>query len=98
MDMVVVNKVIRKYQTATCEQLRQERAQGQGKRKPQMELAAIQMLRQDPQMQQAFFNQIAAPVVNKMFEWNDPMMSGRLKANDALHRRFDRIWSSPSHT
>ena len=24
--------------------------------------------REDPQMRQAFFNQIAAPIVNKMFE------------------------------
>ena len=67
MDMMA-NKVIQKYQTATCEQLWQERAQGQGKPKPQMEQDAIQMLRQDPQMRQAFFNQVSAPIVNKMFE------------------------------
>ena len=67
MDMMA-NKVIQKYQTATCEQLWQERAQGNGKPKPQMEQDAIQMLRQDPQMRQAFFNQVAAPIVNKMFE------------------------------
>jgi hypothetical protein len=67
MDMIA-NKVIQKYQTSTCEQLWQERAQGKGKPKPQMEQDAIQMLRQDPQMRQAFFNQVAAPMVNKMFE------------------------------
>jgi len=67
MDMMA-NKVIQKYQTATCEQLWQERAQGKAKPKPQMEQDAIQMLRQDPQMRQAFFNQVAAPIVNKMFE------------------------------
>ena len=67
MDMMA-NKVIQKYQTSTCEQLWQERAQGQGKPKPQMEQDAIQMLRQDPQMRQAFFNQVSAPIVNKMFE------------------------------
>lgn len=68
MMNMVANKVIQKYQTATCEQLWQERAQGQGKPKPQMEQDAIQMLRQDPQMRQAFLNQVAAPVANKMFE------------------------------
>ena len=67
MDMIA-NKVIQKYQTSTCEQLWQERAQGKAKPKPQMEQDAIQMLRQDAQMRQAFFNQVAAPIVNKMFE------------------------------
>ena len=51
-----------------CQQLWQEKAQGQGKPKPEMEQRAIQMLRQDPQMRQAFFNKVAAPIVNKMFE------------------------------
>ena len=67
MDMVA-DKVIQKYQSSTCEQLWQERAQGQGQPKPEMEQRAIQMLKQDPQMRQAFFNKISAPIVNKMFE------------------------------
>ena len=28
----------------------------------------MQMLKQDAQMRQAFFNKVAAPIVNKMFE------------------------------
>ena len=64
----VAGKVIQKYQTASCEQLWQEKAQGQGQPKPEMEQRAIQMLQQDPQMRQAFFNEVAAPIVNKMFE------------------------------
>ena len=64
----VADKVIEKYQTATCEQLWQEKAQGQGKPKPDMEQRAVQVLKQDPQMRQAFFNKVAAPIVNKMFE------------------------------
>jgi hypothetical protein len=67
MDMVA-NKVIQKYQTSTCEQLWQERAQGQGKPKPEMEQRAIKLLREDPQMRQAFFDKVAGPIVNKMFE------------------------------
>jgi hypothetical protein len=67
MDMVA-DKVIKKYQSSTCEQLWQERAQGQGKPKPEMEQRAIGMLKQDPQMRTAFFNKVAAPIVNKMFE------------------------------
>jgi hypothetical protein len=67
MDMVA-NKVIQKYQGSTCEQLWQERAQGQGKPKPEMEQRAINLLREDPQMRQAFFDKVAGPIVNKMFE------------------------------
>ena len=64
----VAEKVIQKYQTASCQQLWQEKAQGQGQPKPEAEQRAIQMLQQDPQMRQAFFNKISAPIVNKMFE------------------------------
>ena len=67
MDLVA-NKVIQKYQGSTCEQLWQERAQGQGKPKPEMEQRAINLLREDPQMRQAFFDKVAGPIVNKMFE------------------------------
>ena len=64
----VADRVIQTYQTSTCEQLWQERAQKQGQPKPEMEQRAIQMLRNDPQMRAAFFNKVSAPIVNKMFE------------------------------
>ena len=64
----VADKVIQKYQTSTCEQLWQEKAQGQGQPKPEMEQRAIKALQSDPQMRQAFFAKISAPIVNKMFE------------------------------
>jgi len=67
MDMVA-NKVIQKYQNATCEQLWQEKAQGQGKPKSPEERRAIELLRSDPQMQAAFFSKISAPVLTKMFQ------------------------------
>jgi transposase-like protein len=67
MDQVAA-KVIQKYQSSTCQQLWQEKAQGQGQPKPEMEQRAITMLQQDPQMRQAFFAKISAPIVNKMFE------------------------------
>lgn len=66
MDMVA-NKVIQKYQNSSCEQLWQQRAQSQGQPKSMEEQRAISMLQNDPQMRQAFFNQIAGPVMNKMF-------------------------------
>jgi hypothetical protein len=64
----VANKVVQKYQTSTCEQLWQEKAQKQGQPKPEMEQRAINALKGDPQMRQAFFNKVSAPIVNKMFE------------------------------
>ena len=64
----VADKVIQKYQTSTCEQLWQEKAQKQGQPKPEMEQRAIQALKGDPQMRQAFFNKVSGPIVNKMFE------------------------------
>ena len=64
----IAQKVIQKYQQSTCEQLWQERAQKDKAAPPPMEQEAIQMLKGDPQMRQAFINKIAAPIANKMFE------------------------------
>jgi hypothetical protein len=62
----IANKVIAKYQNSTCEQLWQQKAK---KASPsQQEQNAIQMLKGDPQMRQAFIGKIAAPIANKMFE------------------------------
>jgi hypothetical protein len=63
MDMVV-NKVIGKYQSASCEQLWQQK----GAPKSQEEQRAINFLRNDPRARTEFINKIAGPVVNKMFE------------------------------
>ena len=63
LDMMA-ERVIQKYQNATCEQLWESR----GKPKSQQEQDLIQMLRGDQQMRTTFINKIAAPVANKMFE------------------------------
>ena len=63
LDMVA-NKVINKYQSATCEQLWQQK----GQPKSPEEQKAVQFLRNDPQARTAFINQVAGPIVNKMFE------------------------------
>lgn len=63
----VANKIIQKYQTSTCQQLWEEKAQG--KKPPgEMEQRAIAMLKQDAGMRAEFFNKISAPIVTKMFE------------------------------
>jgi hypothetical protein len=63
MDMVA-NKVIQKYQSASCEQLWQQK----GQPKSPEEQKAVNFLRNDPQARQAFFDKVSAPIVNKMFE------------------------------
>jgi tellurite resistance protein len=63
MDMVA-NKVITKYQTATCEQLWVQK----GQPKSQEEQRAVEFLRNDAQARTAFLNKVAAPIANKMFE------------------------------
>lgn len=63
MDMVT-NKVIQKYQSSTCEQLWQARGKTPGAEEQRL----IGFLKNDPQMRQEFFNKIAGPVMNKMFD------------------------------
>jgi hypothetical protein len=64
----IANKVVQKYQQATCEQLWQERAQKGKKPESPMEQKAMEMLKADPQMRSAFLNKVASPIANKMFE------------------------------
>ncbi len=63
MDMVA-DKVITKYQNASCEQL----WEAKGQPKPPEEAKAIQFLKNDPQARAAFLNKVAGPIANKMFE------------------------------
>ena len=60
----VADKVVQKYQGMTCEQLWQQK----GQPKSEEEQRVIGFLKSDPQMRQAFFNKVSAPIVNKMFE------------------------------
>jgi hypothetical protein len=62
LDMVA-NKVIEKYQNATCEQLWEQRSQP----KTAQQQEVIQMLQSDPALRTKFLDQIAAPVANKLF-------------------------------
>ncbi|TYL93963.1 hypothetical protein FXB40_19165 [Bradyrhizobium rifense] len=58
------NKVIRKYQTASCDELRAQKSEPPSAK----EKIALDLLRDDPKARIAFVNQVAAPVLNKMFE------------------------------
>ena len=62
----IANKVIAKYQQTTCEELWQKRAQ---KAPPSIEeQRAIQFLKSDPQIREAFIDKVAPPIANKMFD------------------------------
>ena len=63
MDMVT-DRVIQKYQSSTCEQLWQARGKAPGAEEQRL----IGFLKSDAQMRQQFFNKIAGPVMNKMFD------------------------------
>jgi hypothetical protein len=63
MDMVA-NRVVAKYQNATCEQLWQQK----GQPKSPEEQRAVEFLKNDPQARAAFLGKVAAPIANKMFE------------------------------
>ncbi len=58
------DKVITKYQSATCDQLKAVK----GEPPTEKQKMAIDFLRNNSQARVAFINQIAAPVLNKMFE------------------------------
>ena len=57
MEMAV-QKVIGKYQNASCEQLWQQK----GAPKSEEEQRVVQFLRNDPQARTAFINQVAGPI------------------------------------
>ena len=63
MDLIS-NRVIQKYQSATCEQLWEKK----GQPKSAEEQKFIQFLRSEPSERATFINKVAGPIVNKMFE------------------------------
>ena len=58
------DKVIKKYQTATCDELKAQKKQPATDKEKQ----AIEFLRNDSQARTSFIDKIAAPVLNKMFD------------------------------
>jgi hypothetical protein len=62
----VAAKVVQKYQSSTCEQLWQKKAQPQPPSPEEQKV--IRFLKTDPQMRTVFINKVAAPIANKLFE------------------------------
>jgi hypothetical protein len=61
---MAANKVINKYQSASCEQLWQQK----GAPKSPEEQKAVNFLRNDAQARTEFLNKVAGPIANKLFE------------------------------
>src|SRR5213083_1735246 len=64
----IADKVVQKYQTATCEQLWQERAQKGKAPKPQMEQEALDMLKSELRMHTPCSKEVAAAKANIVCE------------------------------
>jgi hypothetical protein len=60
----IANKVIQKYQQATCEQLWQQKSQLKSPREQEI----VQKLHANPGIRTEFINKIAAPIATKLFE------------------------------
>ena len=58
------DKVIMKYQTATCDQLKAQKNEPPSDKQKE----AIEFLRNDAQARTSFIDKIAAPILNKMFD------------------------------
>lgn len=65
VDMLA-NKVIQKYQTSSCTQLRLKKLDKEPPSAQQQKI--IQYLKSNPQMRTYFINKVSAPIANKMFE------------------------------
>jgi hypothetical protein len=61
---MVADKVIQKYQSASCEQLWAQKQQP----KSEQEQRLMSLLKGDPQLRTAFMNKVAGPIANKMFD------------------------------
>jgi hypothetical protein len=64
----VAQKVIDKYQTSNCEDLKAKKEQPPDPKQDAMKQRVIGMLKSDPKMREQFLNKVAAPIANKMFE------------------------------
>jgi hypothetical protein len=65
MDQIA-DKIVQKYQNSTCQQLWEKKSEHAP---PSVEeQRAVGILRNDPQMRNAFINRIAPPIANKMFD------------------------------
>jgi hypothetical protein len=61
---MIADEVVQKYQSATCEQLWEQKDKPKSDRQKEI----IQILRDDQEMRTAFLKIVSEPILNKMFE------------------------------
>jgi hypothetical protein len=62
----IADKIVQKYQSSSCQQLWEKKSEHAPPSAE--EQRAVGILRNDPQMRNAFINRIAPPIANKMFD------------------------------
>jgi len=64
----VAQKVIQKYQNASCADLMAKKTTPPTGEQDQKRAQVLQMLRDNPAMRQAFIDKVASPIANKLFD------------------------------
>jgi hypothetical protein len=64
----VAQKVIDKYQSSSCEDLKAQKEQAPDPQQAATKQKVVGLLKSDPKMREHFLNKVAAPIANKMFE------------------------------
>jgi hypothetical protein len=64
----VAQKVIQKYQNASCTDLMVKKTTPPTDEQAQKRAQAIEAMRDNPAMRQAFIDKVAAPIANKLFD------------------------------
>jgi hypothetical protein len=64
----IAQKVIQKYQNASCADLMMKKTTTPTDEQAQKRAQAVQMMRDNPGMRQAFIDRVAAPIANKLFD------------------------------
>jgi hypothetical protein len=64
----IAQKVIQKYQNASCADLMVKKTTPPTDEQAQKRAQAVQAMRDNPGMRQAFIDRVAAPIANKLFD------------------------------
>jgi hypothetical protein len=64
----VAQKVIQKYQNASCADLMMKKTTPPTDEQAQKRAQAIEAMRNNPAMRQAFIERVAAPIANRLFD------------------------------
>ena len=64
----IAEKIVHKYKTISCEELREEHGHKKTAKKEEMEERVVHLLREDAELRKAFLDRVAAPIADKLIE------------------------------